>query len=123
MDAKQMLCTAWVLFALAAAGGLVMAAIRFGGKRNPPAWLAFGHGLLAAAGLTLVAYPALTVGVSALAGWAALLLVVAAAGGAILNLAYHWRQVQIPAGLTMGHILLAVAGFVLLSLDCLKNYA
>jgi hypothetical protein len=123
MDTKQMLCTAFALFALAAVGGLVMAAIRFGGNRNPPAWLAFGHGLLAAAGLTLLVYPALTVGVSALAGWAALLLAAAAAGGAVLNLAYHWRQLPIPAGLTIGHILLAVTGFVLLGLDCLKGYA
>ena len=121
MDTKQMLCTALVLFALAAVGGLVMAAIRFGNNRNPPAWLAFGHGLLAAAGLTLLAYPALAVGVSARASLAALLLVVAAGGGAILNLGYHWRQLPIPKGLTIGHILLAVTGFVLLALECLQG--
>ena len=123
MDAKQMLCTAWALFALAAVGGLVMAAIRFGGNRNPPAWLAFGHGLLAAAGLTLAAYAALTAGLSSLANIGVLLLVVAAAGGATLNLGYHWKQVPIPAGLTIGHILLAVTGFVLLGMDVLKAYA
>ena len=122
MDANQMLCTALALYALAAVGGLVMAAIRFGGHRNPPVWLAFGHGLLAAAGLTLQAYAALTAGVSALAGASLLLLLAAAAGGAILNLVYHWRQVMIPAGLTIGHILLAVVGVVLLGLECLKNY-
>jgi hypothetical protein len=123
MDAKQMLCTAWALFALAAVGGVVMAVIRFGGNRNPPAWLAFVHGLLAAAGLTLLAYPAFAVGVSTLATAAAWLLLIAAGGGAILNLGYHWKQLPIPAGLTIGHILLAVLGFVLLSLDCLKAYA
>jgi hypothetical protein len=121
MDAKNMICTAVALFALAAVGGLVMAAIRFGGNRNPPAWLAFGHGLLAASGLTLAAYAALTAGVSSLANIGIVLLVVAAAGGAILNLGYHWKQVPIPKGLTIGHILLAVSGFVLLALDCLKG--
>jgi hypothetical protein len=123
MDAKQMLCTAWALFALAAVGGLVMAAIRFGGNRNPPAWLAFGHGLLAAAGLTLLAYAAFVAGVSTLATAAAVLLLIAAGGGAILNLGYHWKQVPIPAGLTIGHILLAVTGFILLGMDVLKAYA
>ena len=121
MDAKHMLCTAVALFALAAVGGLVMAAIRFGGNRNPPVWLAFGHGLLAAAGLTLAAYAALTVGLSSLANIGVLLLVVAAAGGATLNLGFHWKQVPIPKGLTIGHILLAVSGFLLLLMDCLKG--
>jgi len=121
MDPKTMLCTAFALYALAAVGGLVMAAIRFGGQRNPPAWLAFAHGLLAAAGLTLQAYAAFTGGVSSLAGLSLLLLAIAAAGGAILNLVYHWRQLVIPAGLTFGHILLAVAGFVLLGLDCFRS--
>ena len=45
-----------VLFAFAALGGLTMAVIRFSTKRNPPAWLAMLHGLLAASGLTLVVY-------------------------------------------------------------------
>ena len=48
MESAPMLQTAVVLFTLAALGGLLMAFIRFGGKRNPPAWLAMLHGLLAA---------------------------------------------------------------------------
>jgi hypothetical protein len=45
---------------------------------------------------------------------AIVLLLVAAVGGSVLNLVYHWRQVPIPTGLTAGHILLAVAGVGLL---------
>ena len=114
MDAMSMVKAAAWLFLLAALGGLVMAAIRFGGGRNPPAWLAFAHGLLAAAGLTLLLYAGWVGGVGGKVGLATLLLVVAAGGGAILNLAYHWRQVPIPKGMTIGHILLAVAGVALL---------
>jgi len=45
---------------------------------------------------------------------AIVLLLVAAAGGSVLNLVYHWRQVPIPKGLTLVHILLAVSGVALL---------
>jgi hypothetical protein len=48
MDAISMLQAAVALFAIAAAGGLVMAGIRLLGRHNPPAWLSMLHGLLAA---------------------------------------------------------------------------
>lgn len=73
--------SAWLLV-ITAAGGLVMAFLRFRGRgSNPPAWLAMLHGFLAAAGLTLLGFAALTVGIPdiALAGLA--LLLVAAVGG------------------------------------------
>ena len=116
MDVMQMLeCASW-LFILAAAGGLLMAGIRFGTGRNPPAWIAFAHGLLAAAGLTLLIYASAFGDVPRYASIATLLLLLAAAGGAVLNLFYHWRQLPIPKGLTLGHILLAALGLVLLLL-------
>ena len=40
MDPTTMLRTASCLFVLAALGGLLMAGIRFFGKRNPPPWVA-----------------------------------------------------------------------------------
>ena len=49
-----------------------------------------------------------------LAGWGLLLLVVAAAGGAILNLNYHWKMQPLPIGLMVGHAGIAVVGFLLL---------
>jgi len=114
METMMMLKASALLFALAAAGGLLMAGIVFVGKRNPPIWLAFGHGLLAAAGLTLLVYPAVTVGVPQNAFWAMLLLLGAAAGGGLMNLAYHWKQRPLPKGLLIGHMLIAVVGFALL---------
>ena len=114
MDSIRMLQTAVALFAIAAAGGLVMAGVRFAGKRNPPTALAMLHGLLGAAGLTLVLYAACTNGIPRTAQWGLALLLVAAAGGAWLNLAFHWRQRPLPGALVVGHALLAVAGFGLL---------
>lgn len=114
MDAISMLRTSAILFALAAAGGLLMAGIRFAGKRNPPAWLAMGHGLLAAAGLTLLVYAACVAGVPPMADVAILLFLLAAAGGAVLSLAYKWKQILLPAWLVIVHALAAVGGFLLL---------
>ena len=114
MDAISMVKVATWLFILAALGGLVMAGIRFGGGRNPPVLIPYLHGLLAGAGLTLLIYAAWVGGVGSMVGIAIVLLLAAAAGGTVLNLVYHWRQVPIPKGLTIVHILLAVAGVALL---------
>lgn len=114
MDAISMLQVAVGLFAIAAAGGLVMAGIRLFRKHNPPAWLSMLHGLLAAAALTLVAYAALVTGVPSPAGWALLLFVVVAAAGAAMNLLWQWRQRPLPVGLMLAHGTLAVVAFVLL---------
>ena len=114
MESASMLQTAVALFTLAALGGLLMAGIRFGGKRNPPAWLAMLHGLLAAAGITLLAYATFTAGVPSTAQLALLLFLVAAGGGAILSLAYKWRQILLPAWLVTVHAVAAVLAYVLL---------
>src|SRR4051812_5833783 len=62
MSIQSFLWVAIALFAIAAGGGLVMAGVRAVGDRNPPAWLAMLHGLLASAGLTLLLFAAFTVG-------------------------------------------------------------
>jgi hypothetical protein len=114
MNSMLMLQTAVTLFLLTALGGLAMAAIRFMGKGNPPTWLAMAHGLLAGSGLTLLVYAALVAGVPALAQVAAVLFVLAAAGGVYLNLAYHHQGRPLPKGIVVGHALLAVVAFGLL---------
>ena len=116
MDAMTMLKIASWLFILAAAGGLLMAGIRFGSGHNPPIVIAYGHGLLAGAGLTLLIYAAAFASIPGRAMIATVLLLFAAAGGSVLNLFFHWRQQPIPKGLTIGHILLAVLGLVMLLL-------
>lgn len=114
MDPMTMLQTASVLFALTALGGVVMAAIRFMGRPHPPSWLAMGHGLLAGAGLTLLIYAAVAGDVPAGATIAAGLFALAAAGGVVMNLAYHLRDRPLPKGLIVVHALIAIAAFLLL---------
>jgi hypothetical protein len=114
MESVLIMKIASCLVAIAALGGLTMAAIRFSGKPQPPTWLAMLHGFLAGAAVTLLLYAYFTVGLPALAGWALLLFLVAAAGGAFLNLNYHWKMLPLPKGLIVGHAGLAVVGFALL---------
>ena len=109
-----MLQTATILLAITALGGVLMAGIRFGARRNPPAWVAMLHGLLAASGLTLLVYAICTTTVPPMATIALVLFLLAAAGGAVMSLAYKWRQILIPAWLVVAHALLAVTGFVAL---------
>jgi hypothetical protein len=96
MEPGLVLLTSTVLLAVAAAGGLLMAGMRFVGDRSPPAPLAMLHGFLAAAAVTLLLYAAATVGLPRLALLALGLFLAAAAGGAILNLKYHWKQLPLP---------------------------
>ena len=106
---------AW-LFGIAAVGGIAQALIRFSGKPYPPPWLAMLHGLLAAAGLTLMLFQACTTGVPQLAKISIALFLAAAAGGAYLNLAFHQKGVALPKGIVLGHAVVAVAGYACLLL-------
>ena len=72
------------------------------------------HGVLAAAALTLLAYAAFTVGIPTLAQYALAVLIVAALGGAAINLLYHSKMLPLPIPMVIGHALLAALGFVLL---------
>ena len=114
MEPLLIMKTACVLLAIAALGGLVMAGMRFGGKPKPPTWLAMLHGFLSGAALTLLLYAYFTVGLPTFASWALLLLLLAAAGGAFLNLNYHWKMLPLPKGMIVGHAGIAVVGFGLL---------
>lgn len=111
MDALSMMRVAVVLLAISAAGGLVMALIRFARKVNPPAWLAMVHGFLVAAAFALLAYASLVFGVPPMANIAIVLFVLAALGGVVMNLGYQWKQRLIPSMFVIGHAVLAVAGF------------
>ena len=117
MDVQTLLVTVVVLFTIAALGGIAMAAMRLGGGNNPPAWLAMLHGMLGAAGLTLLVFAAFTADLPALATASAVLLVLAALGGVVLNLGYHWHGRLLPKGLIVGHAALAVLGYVALLLS------
>jgi hypothetical protein len=114
MEPLRTMETATVLLLLAALGGLVLAGMRFAGKPYPPTWLAMLHGFLAAAAVTLLIYAAATVGLPSLAQYATLLFVIAAGGGVVMNLRYHWKQLELPKWLVVVHASVAVVGFLLL---------
>ena len=114
MEPVLILRTSTALLAIAAVGGLIMAGIRFSGDRQPPPALAMLHGFLAGAAITLLLYAAATVGLPKMALWALVLFIIAAGGGVILNLNYHWKQLPLPKWLIIVHASTAVAGFLLL---------
>lgn len=109
-----------ILFGTAAVGGAVMATMRFSGIPRPPAWMAMGHGLMAGAGLTLLIYAAMTLGIPPIAQFALGFFVIAAMGGAIMNLFFHWKLLPLPIPLMVIHASLAITGSVLL-LICVYN--
>lgn len=114
MEPALMMKTSLALLSVTALGGVLMAFIRLGRNANPPSWLAMLHGLLAASALTLLLYAYFTAGLPALAGWALLLFLAAAAGGASLNLGYHAKAMPLPKGVLLAHGGVAVAGYALL---------
>lgn len=114
MEPLRILVTSTILLAITAVGGLAMAGMRFGGKDYPPAWLAMVHGVVAAAAVTLLIYAAATIGLPSLAIAATALFVLAAAGGVLMNLGYHWNKRALPKGIVVVHAAVAVTGFVLL---------
>jgi hypothetical protein len=103
-----------IVFALAALGGLTLAAIRLRGAPFPPMWLAHVHGLVAATGVALLAYAASTGGIPGLAQAALVVFILAALGGATLFIAFHRANKPLPIVLVLGHGLIAVTGYVLL---------
>jgi len=114
MEPNLILRTCAILLAIAAIGGATMAVMRFGGQPRPPAWLAMLHGFLAAAAVTLLLYASATVGLSLVANAALALFLVAAAGGAYMNLEYHWKMLPLPKWLVLVHAAIAVAAYLLL---------
>jgi uncharacterized membrane protein HdeD (DUF308 family) len=114
MDSTLVLLTAAVILTVSAVGGIAMALIRFTAGTNPPAWLAMLHGMLSASAVTLLLYASFTTGLPPLAHVALVLFLLAAAGGATLNLGYHWKFLPLPTWLVITHAVVAVAGFLCL---------
>ena len=114
MEPQLLVQTSTGLFCLAATGGLLIAGMRLRGIPRPPAWLAMAHGLMAGAGLTLLLYAAIVVGVPDIVRLALALLLAAAAGGVAINLMYHVKAQPLPLPMVAGHGLLAATALVLL---------
>ena len=113
MNALSMLQTASVLLLLTAAGGVAMAVCRLIQKINPPSWLAMAHGFLAASAFTLLIYAGVTGEIGGRATIGLIVLAVAAAGGVVMNLAYHLAGRLLPTWLLYLHIALGAVGTLL----------
>ena len=112
--------TAAVLFGLAAVGGVLMLVIRLRGAPRPPTLIAMVHGLVAGAGLTLLVYFGATTSIPSMAKAATAAFLVAALGGAWLNVKFHANLQPLPVAGILGHAVVAVIGFVLLVLAVLS---
>ncbi len=102
-----------ILFAIAAVGGVIMAAMRFGGRELPPMALAIVHGLFAAAGLVTLIAAVVGSDSSLLAKVAAAGFVIAALGGFML-FSYHLRRQALPVNYVVIHGAGAVISFAIL---------
>lgn len=121
MSPNALIKTAAVLIFLTALGGLAMAAVRAKVDR-PPAWMAMGHGFLAAAGLTLLLYAAFTVGLPKILVIGVLFLLTAAGVGLYLNLTFQARLLPLPIPPIVIHGVLAAVGLILVALGSFGNF-
>jgi len=104
---------ALVLFALAAVGGVYMAAVRFRGADRPPTAVALVHGAAAAAGLIALIVAVMGMAEPGLAKTALVVFIVAALGGFFL-FTQHMQSKALPIPVVVIHGLIAVVGFVIL---------
>jgi len=105
---------ATIVLGLAALGGLTMAVMRIRGAPLPPMWLALVHGAVAATGVGVLIYVAITSGIPELAIAALVIFILAALGGAAMFLGFHLRDKPLPIPFVIGHGLIAATGFSLL---------
>lgn len=106
---------------LAALGGLMMAGIRLSGTPRPPTWLAAGHGAVAATGVGLLIYAAVSSGIPGMAQVALCVFILAALGGAGIFLGFHMKGKPLPIPLVIGHGLTALTGLVLLLISLFRG--
>jgi hypothetical protein len=107
------------LLAAAFSTGLVMAFYRFGSDHESPPWLAKLHGYAAIAALALLLFSWTRTDPSRAGIFGILALVLAAVGGVVLNLTFHWRHKPLPEGLVFAHMSVAFIGFLVVSVSLL----
>jgi len=110
-----------IVLGFAALGGLTLVIIRLRGTPVPPTALAVAHGLVAATGVGLLIYAAVSNGVPTLAKVALGAFIVAAFGGIFIVATYHRKGRPLPIPLILAHGLLAVAGYSLLLLSYFRS--
>lgn len=106
-----------IFFAIGAVLGLVMLEVRRRNVRIPYA-LPIGHGVFVVAGLvSLWVGLVMASEITRVLFVAAILFLIAAAGGLILLLTYFLRKVRIPMSLIVAHGVVAATAFALLVFD------
>jgi len=101
-----------VLFAITAAGGLILVIVKLSGKGLP--WpLVIGHGIFAASGLIVLIINVFQNTQNFLMNLALALFLIAAIGGFTV-LSFHLRKKKQPNSLILIHGMAAVISFVLL---------
>jgi hypothetical protein len=108
-----------ILLTLGALGGLTLAAIRVATEKNPPTWMALGHGAVVGTGLGFLIYSATTGTISQFAQFALGIFVLSAVGGITLFAGFHSRSRLLPIPIVLGHGLIALSGVVLLWMSVL----
>ncbi|MFL6693997.1 MAG: hypothetical protein ACJ8GO_13670 [Ramlibacter sp.] len=115
MDALTMWKIAVAVLGLTTLFGLWMAVMRFTGRPNPPDWLPMVHGLLAGSGFTLLLYAGIASRIPQGAWGGFGLLVLAAAGGLVLNLVYQAKKRPLPVSIVLVHAAVAIVGYAVLA--------
>ncbi len=120
LEAKLIFRAVTWLLAVAFVSGLAMALIRFATDWPSPPWVAKLHGFAAAAALSLLIFGSVNVEFPRAGLYGLLTLLVAAAGGLVLNLGYHWKQKPLPEWLVFGHMSVAFIGFLVVGVVTLS---
>ena len=102
------------IFGAAALGGMGMAVVRLGEAPRPLSAIALLHGMLAAAGLSLLLYMTCTAGIPPTAQIAAGLMVVVALAGGWMTLRLPARRRALPVMPVMVHATVALLGLALM---------
>jgi hypothetical protein len=120
LEAKLIFREATGLLSVAFVSGLAMALIRFASDRPSPPWVAKLHGFAATGAITLLIFGLANAELPRAGLYGLLTLLVAAAGGLILNLGYHWKHRPLPEWLVFAHMSIAFVGFLAIGLVTLS---
>ena len=116
LEIKLIFQAATWLLVIAFLSGLAMAGIRFASDKPSPPWLAKLHGFAAVSAISLLTFCWATIGLGRAGTYGLLILLIAAASGIVLNLAFHWLHKPLPEWLVFAHMCAAFLGFLIVGL-------
>ena len=113
---SQIFQAATWLLCIAFLSGLFLAGIRFATDRPSPPWVAKIHGFSVVGAISLLIFAWVKFTLPSIGVYGVLILFVAAIGGLVLNLRYHWNQKPLPEWLVFVHMTLGFMGLILIAL-------